>query len=411
MLSRGTNFPAVGEYNQAVILDGIRRARSGISRRELSQATGLSVQTVSNVTRRLIASGIVFESGTVIEGPGKPRAILELVPESHYAVGVHLDPSLVTCVVLDLNGCVVVHRSHDVGAADSPDALIRDIATLIADVIALANIDVSRVLGVGIASPGPLDVTTGVVIDPPLLKGWDRVPLRQALIELTGLPVLLERDVTAAVVAELWTRVDDAASDFVFFYFGTGINAGIALDRDVVRGVHGRAGGAGHVSTGPGGEPCSCGRVGCLVSTCIPEVVIGRARAAGILRGPHPMNGDRNALLADMSALVGMAEDGNDAAADLFSELGDRMGRAVSTLVEVLDVKRVVVGGPFWEITEERVRQPFVRSLRSDPNRAWGSDLEVMNAAVGTEVAATGAACLVLDSVMSPRAASMLLTD
>ena len=106
----GSNLPAVGGYNQAVILDAVRRAPDGVSRVEVANSTGLSAQTVTNIVRRLIQEGLVVEAGTRGVGVGKPRTILRLDPMARLAVGIHLDPSVVTIVLLDLAGSVVSHR-------------------------------------------------------------------------------------------------------------------------------------------------------------------------------------------------------------------------------------------------------------------------------------------------------------
>src|SRR3954468_8799970 len=89
-MPRGTNLPALGGYNQTLILDLVRRSREGISRVELAEQTGLSAQTISNVSRRLLDDGLIREGGKQIAGPGKPRTILHLEPTARYAVGVHL---------------------------------------------------------------------------------------------------------------------------------------------------------------------------------------------------------------------------------------------------------------------------------------------------------------------------------
>jgi CRP-like cAMP-binding protein len=85
---RGTNLLAVGGFNQAVILDRIRRSPQGMSRVELAETTGLSAQTISNVSRRLLESGLIREGEKKNVGPGKPRTILHLDPTGMYAVGV-----------------------------------------------------------------------------------------------------------------------------------------------------------------------------------------------------------------------------------------------------------------------------------------------------------------------------------
>src|SRR5450759_1216860 len=105
-MRRGTNGPRVGNYNRTVVLDAIRES-DGISRVDLSTRTGLTQQTMSNIVRRLIAERLVVESGRIQGDMGKPRTVLRVNERAHHAVGVHIDPKALTCVVVDLSGKVM----------------------------------------------------------------------------------------------------------------------------------------------------------------------------------------------------------------------------------------------------------------------------------------------------------------
>src|SRR2546423_847778 len=104
---RGTNLPRVADFNQAVILDAVRNAPNGLSRVELAEVTGLSAQAVSNITRRLLAREPTTGPATLPAGRGKPRTLSQLHPTGHFAIGVHIDPTVTTVALLDLLGEVV----------------------------------------------------------------------------------------------------------------------------------------------------------------------------------------------------------------------------------------------------------------------------------------------------------------
>ena len=280
---RGTNLDRVGEFNDTVVLAAIRRAEQRLSRVELAAATGLSGQAISNITRRLLDAGLVREAGRLMgAGLGKPRTLLELEPTGQYAVGVHLDPAVVTVVVLDLTGQVVARSRTETPAADDPGVLIDGIAKTIENLIAEADVPRERVVGVGIAAPGPIDVERGVVVDPPNLAAWHLVPLRDALRERTGLPVLLDKDVTAAASAEKWAGGPNGQGSFVFFYLGTGVGAGLVIGDEVIRGSTSNVGEIGHVIVDPDGPLCYCGRRGCVGETSQPRYLVQQAVQAGV---------------------------------------------------------------------------------------------------------------------------------
>ncbi len=400
---------ALGGFNQIVILDTIRRTTDGLSRVEIAEQTGLSAQTVSNVSRRLLDEGIIRETGQRILGVGKPRIILELDPNGGYAIGVHLDPSVITYVVLDLDGQVIAHASTATPSGTTPDDVIDGMRDSIEAIIVDAGVDRSRVLGVGIAAPGPLDLDRGVVLDPPLLEGWHGVALRDALAKSTGLTVLLEKDVTAATVAELWTSSAHERDDFMFFYYGTGVGVGLAIAHEAVRGATNNAGDAGHIIVDPGGPLCSCGRRGCLGDAIMPRALVAQATAAGLVDTPSaPLDGrDVDEALATIAAL---AASGDPAAVAMLDEVADRTAVAVVTVANLLDLDTVVFGGPYWNRVSSHILQRISVQVNTSEALVTTHPIAVTVSRIGDDVAAVGAACLVLDDALSPRPSALLIS-
>ncbi len=401
---RGTNLPRMGDFNLTVIVDAIRRSSGGLSRVELSGIVGLSPQTVSNISRRLLDQKLIVEAGKEGHGPGKPRTILRLNPQGMYAVGVHLDPALTTFVLLDLVGAVVAQARIRTPGVNDPASVMSTIAEQIESLIAGAGVDRSRIAGLGVAAPGPIDLARGSVVDPPLLAGWDRVELREALSAATGFTVLVDKDVTSAAVAETWAGGPSGAGSFIFMYMGTGIGCGLVLNDEVVRGTSGNAGEIGHIMVDPDGPACDCGRRGCVKSSCIPQVLVAEAVRGGILdAGPAGNLAERFGSLCDK------ADDGDAAAAAILDRAAVLVARAASVVANGLDVERVVFGGPFWSRLSERYLAVVPDLINQDSAARLIHSIEVVGTGVGEDVGAIGAACLVLEHMLAPRAQRLLL--
>ncbi|MET0715060.1 MAG: ROK family transcriptional regulator [Microbacterium sp.] len=406
-MRRGTNVHALGGFNQTVILDTIRRTRDGVSRVEIAQQTGLSAQTVSNVSRRLLDAGIIVEGGQQINGVGKPRTILQLDPSGCFAIGVHIDPAVITYVVLDLDGRVIARSSTRTPSDVRPERVIDGMRESIEALIVASGVERDRILGVGIAAPGPVDLDRGVVLDPPLLEGWHVVALRNALAEATGFLVLLEKDVTAAAVAELWTSKAHERDDFMFFYYGTGVGVGLALGHEVVRGATKNSGDAGHMLVDPDGPICSsCGRRGCLGDSIMPRRLVDRAVAGGVLTADATQNVDEG--LAHLTAL---ASAGDARATHVLEEVASRVAVAVVTIANLLDLDRVVFGGPYWAAVSGVLLPRLGDLINSSAALVTTHPVAVAESAAGDDVAAIGAACLVLDNVLSPRPSALLISS
>ncbi|MEW1807514.1 ROK family transcriptional regulator [Pseudarthrobacter enclensis] len=397
----------MGDFNLTVILDAIRRTSGGLSRVELAQIVGLSPQTISNISRRLLDQNLIVEAGKEGTGPGKPRTILRLNPGGMYALGVHLDPAVTTFVVLDLVGAVVRHSRIKTPGGNDPSAVIATIAAELAQLVEDSGVDRSRIAGLGVAAPGPIDLDNGTVVDPPLLPGWDRVELRDALARATGYSVLVDKDVTSAAVAETWAGGPSGAGSFIFMYMGTGIGCGIVLNDEVVRGTSGNAGEIGHIIVDPDGPPCDCGQRGCVKSSAIPQVLVAQAEAAGILEGPAA--GSAAEIQQSFSELCARAYAGDEGASAILDRSATLVARAASVVTNTLDVERVVFGGPFWTCLAQRYLELVPPLLDANSDARLIHPIEVVGTGVGEDVGAIGAASLVLEHTLAPRAQRLLL--
>ncbi len=402
---RGSNLPRVGDYNQVVVLEAIRRHAVGLSRVEISAATGLSAQTVSNITRRLIQQGLVVEAGKQIVGPGKPRRLLRLAADGRYAIGVHVDPAIITFVVLDLVGNVVARSDRPFPSDAQPDRVLHGIAGEVDALIGTSGVPRDRVVGLGVATPGPVDSAVGAVVHPPNLPLWERVPVRAALWEATGLPVHLDKDVVAAAAAESWAGGVAGTGGCLFVYLGAGVGAGLVLGGEVFRGSSGNAGEIGRMRTGPGGPPCTCG------PDCVDEVFAVRclvlaAEAAGLGRWPEA---DAPALDRAITEVCRLAAEGSAEALRLVDGCAERVATAVCGIVDLLDLEQVVFGGPVWARLGPRFLHVVPAVLERLSVAASIHPVAVGGTRVGADVAAVGAACLVLDHAFSPRSTTLLL--
>jgi predicted NBD/HSP70 family sugar kinase len=272
-MQMGVNLPRVEEYNRAVVLDTVRR-RSPVSRAELAQVTGLTNQTVSNVARRLLEAGLIRESGQAPSRGGKPPRLLKLCSDGAFAVGVHLDSEPTIAVLLDLSGRVLRQSRMRIVAGSDPDRLVRPFGRAVDGLVTRAGVAREKIVGLGVAVPGPIDTRRGVVLDPPDASPWCRVPLIDILDRATQLPVVMDNDATAAAIGEQWAGGADREGSFLFVYMGTGIGGGVMFADGALRGYSGNAGEFGHVLVVPGGKLCRCGARGCLEAYAAPHAVL-----------------------------------------------------------------------------------------------------------------------------------------
>lgn len=409
-MQRGTNLGRLGGYNQAVVLESIRRAPEGVSRVELAGSTGLSPQTISNVVRRLLDDGWVREGGTIISGPGKPRTILELVPDRLISVGIHLDPSVLTYVLVDLRGNIVLRRRRALPTGGTPEETVAAIAKEVDDLILESGHARTNVVGVGVASPGPVDLERGAVIAPPLLTGWGEVELVAPLRAALDLEVVLAKDTVAAATAEVWVGAGQGLRDFVSLYVGTGVGAGLVMNSEVLAGQTGNAGELGHMLTGTE-QPVSCevcGRNDCLAVNLNFDTIVRRAAEAG-LPVPDVAGKPLGFHIRAAASVMESAAAGEPKAREIGLGMARDVARAVGHIASLLDVDHVVVCGPTWEQMREFAMGEVEREVNEAFRGTLPRDVTVTSSQLGGWITAIGGACVVLEDLLAPKTSGLLL--
>jgi len=381
--------------SRSAILDLIRAAGT-ISRVELTRVSGLTGATVSTVVRRLIDDGLVVEVGRAESTGGKPRMLLELDPYARFAVGVHLDHAGITYVIANLGGAIVARWRRPGAGADDPRDVVARIAAEIRATVARIGVDPERILGLGMVSPGPIAISTGMTLTPPLMKAWTEFPLADALEDAVGLPVLLDNDATAAAIGEYWSGGVPTGSAFAALYMGTGIGAGILVDGTVYRGSSSNAGEVGHICVDIDGPECWCGSRGCVEALAGPAAVVAQARDAGIdLAG--------RSVSEDFAQIARAAARGEETAMALLQRSAKYLAVAAQTLANVLDVAHVVLTGPSFALAGS-LYLPAIEERLAHTFFARGShEVGVVISSNAPEAAAVGAAALVLQSELAPR--------
>ncbi|MFH8573460.1 ROK family protein [Streptomyces sp. NPDC017993] len=349
----GANLPALRGHNAALVLGLLRAAgEDGVSRLELAEHTGLTPQAVSKITARLRADGLAAEAGRRASTGGKPRTVLRLVPGARHAIGLHLDRDELTAVLADLAGeAVAVRRAPLAFEAGATEVL----ATAEREVTALrAAAGGPPVLGAGVACPGPLDHNRGVLHRVTGAPAWEGFPLREALADRLGLPVVLDKDTNAAA---LGLARSTRRGSFAYLHLGTGLGAGLVLDGALHRGPRTGAGEFGHQVVQLDGPPCDCGRRGCIEALCL----------AAVARGD----------LAEAARVLGVG---------------------AANLVELLDIDRVLLGGRTVLASPKDFLGGVARVLAAEAGTRGrtGPPVQVAPARGGARVVADGAAQLVL---------------
>ena len=280
MNEKGSNHLIVKKTNYQLIKRTIYQ-HSPISRVELAQRVSLTTPTITGMVSPLVAKGLLQETIAPIseeaKGAGRPRMLLEFVPEAYHICGVDVGPYWINYVLTDLQGRVRSCRRTE-KKLEQYDRTLELLSREIQEFLSEAGVEVEQLLGVGLSMPGLIDGSAGKIYTT-FREGWTEHDPAAELGARLGTQVIIENNVRArAICANLFDR-SVAAEPFAYFYVSNGVACQMIIDGKVLYGQFAAAGEIGHTVVQRGGPVCpTCGNRGCLEALAGERAVLRRCR-------------------------------------------------------------------------------------------------------------------------------------
>lgn len=386
MRTQGINSGKTKMHNRLLVLR-LLCTGANLSRAEITRHTGLAKMTVTNIIAELLESGLVCESqplATARKGQaGRKQTALRLSDTSPLGVGIWLSRDFCIGVLATMD--LTVLRQYRIDFTENETA--QSLVARLAEVVDFLRAGVDRpLLGVGVATIGPLDAEAGVMLDPPNFYGIRALPLAEKLEEKTGLPVFLKNDMNAGALAEKYFGSCRNSANFVYVGLTNGIGAGMVLQDALFEGRHGFAGEIGHISIDKNGPLCHCGNRGCLETYVhVPRLVREFRQRFGE---------DEARTFADVCRL---------AQAD--AEAGEMLGAALEdlsialvNLCNVVDPDTIVIGHEGVAFTDGQLAR-LQRNVNAGVLGRSAARVEVKRCSFGTYTPAWGAVVVLLERV------------
>ena len=308
------------------------------------------------------------------------------------AIGIDVGGTKTAAVLVGRDGAVLGRGLRPTPAEDQR-------ATLDTMVDLAGSLMTEGVVGVGIAAAGLVDLDGTMRYAPNL--AWRDVPLAGFVGSALGVPAVADNDVNAAAWGEFRFGAGRDTRHMFMITVGTGIGGGIVVDGMPYRGAHGFAAEVGHMVVQPGGPRCGCGNRGCWEQVASGMAIMRAGRAAAA-RHPHSRlaqlsGGDPDAVTGTM--VTEAARAGDTVSRGIFVEVGHALGVGLASLVNVLDPELVVVGGGAaraGDLLLAPARDAFRRTVEGVDHRPA---VPIVEAGLGVDAGAIGAAALAFDLV------------
>lgn len=382
--SRGVAPTTTGASELFQLLrDGQPRTRA-----ELATLTGLARSTVAARIDALMALGLIAPVGDATSTGGRPSSRFALNPSARIVLAADLGASHATLAATNLSGTVLAETSTDMDISGGPELVLGWMIEASTTLLRELDRPKSDVIAIGIGLPGPVEHATGMLINPPIMPGWDRFDVPGWVRQHLEVPVLVDNDVNIMALGErafAWPQTEH----LIFVKVSTGIGSGVISGNYLQRGAQGIAGDIGHVQIPRGaGTPCHCGNRGCLEALASGPAIASALRAEGV-------------DVETGQDVVDLVKRGNIQAIQAVRQAGRDIGEVLTACVSLINPSVIAIGGSMAQAGEHLIAG--VREVVYTRSMPLATEhLSIVQSSSGGNAAIIGASMLAIEHALSP---------
>ncbi|MDO8886317.1 ROK family protein [Candidatus Oleimmundimicrobium sp.] len=327
--------------------------------------------------------------------------------DNGFVVGVDIGGTKTTVALLDERDGILCERVEPTSRADFDESqqgsqrILNQVISLINKVCDVSGIALSDVSGIGNGVAGTIDFKSGTVIFSPNLP-FRNFGFKDAMYQHFKIPIFLDNDANVAVWGEKCFGAGRNASEIVGVTIGTGIGGGLIINDKIYRGAVGCAAEIGHMIIDRNGPRCGCGNYGCFEAMAAGSAIAKKARAV-IAKKPDALilkMAGGNIDKVNGESLVLAAAEGDELALGVLREIGEIIGVAFTSLVNIFNPEVIIVGGGVAETGDLILNfaEDIVRNYAIKPN---SEIVKIVKAELGNKAGFMGAASLIRKEIES----------
>ncbi|WP_147294841.1 ROK family transcriptional regulator [Oceanobacillus chungangensis] len=317
-------------YNQQRVLNVIYY-EGPISRIDIAAKTGLTQQTITNITGRLLEENIIIEGKSTGSGAGRKPIPLEINHSQLYAIGIEITVQSIRGILVDFNHNILAEQSIDAANYNNADDTLHYLQSIIDALLTNAS-SLQLIKGIGISIQGVVDPLAGIVINSHALHLKD-YPLKEKLEQHYSFPVHIDNDINTIAIVENSGGALDSSQNNLTLSIDEGIGGAIVINKELYTGYHHRAGEFGHIKTffGKDALPCHCGSAGCLTTMA-------------------SIGGLENVFSISIDNMIKEIMKGNQRYENALLKIGNAIGDGLCNLIIFFDPEKVLLTGRLFDM-------------------------------------------------------------
>jgi len=368
------------------------------SLREISLLLNVTHPTTARFVEELVQDKVLISRGEGLSSGGRRSSLFGLNPDAGYIICVDAGRLNTRLAILNLNNTIISEREFRSRVFRHDDGFLGLLKNSINEMIGEEAIHSDSILGMGVGIPGFVNTDLGRSYS--FLDYYDK-PIKQVLEDTFDIPVVISNDVNLMTHAEHHFGAAREYRDAIVLNLGWGIGIGLLLNGSVYLGARGFAGEFGHIQVEPDGEPCHCGKIGCLETVASGEA-IARVAIQKAKRGEKSLLAyDHADDLDKISArkIVDAAKQGDDFSIGLLHDSGDAIGRTLASVLQILNPAIIILGGKHAR-AGKLLTNSIEKSLLRYTNPKIGEEIIIAQSDLGGRSNILGAAGLVMEKIV-----------
>lgn len=387
------------ELDRAVV-EALVWKHGPISRAEIRQLTQLRWSVVSQIVKDLLSEGKFLEVGRSSNPMGRKQTLLQLNEEYGFVAVVEFDFDTVFAAVTDHFPHIRSRVAETTRVGEGVDGLVCQLFKCVRAAIQQAGIPPEKLLGIGVADPGLVNVREGISVFCTTLDFWKEVPLKKIFEEEFGIPTVVESNTRTMALAERILGAGENAEDVICIDYRRGVGAGISVQGKMLHGHDWMAGEFGHIPIIENGPACTCGSFGCLEALVGASAIEARCRRAIRVGSPSRAlelaGGDAGKIT--VWTVLEAARLGDKTCVAIVDDLVKYLGLGISTLVNLFNPSIVVLDHRL-ALAGETLREQIAWVVRKQALGPSTVNLEFRFAKLGNDASLLGAALSVLEKI------------
>jgi Transcriptional regulator/sugar kinase len=411
--ARGADLHSIREFNRLLILNYLRE-HGPAARVVIARHLGLSRTTISSIIDILMDEGLVYEGQRLEAAPqgGRRATLVHFEEDAGQVIGVDIGRGHLTVIIANLAATITAQKTLPFNTSQGAKRCIQQVIEQIRLFASETELSWNRVIGIGIAIPGPLDITCHRVNKAPHMPGWEQIDLWQLLQQEFHIPIWIDRDANMGAIGEYRGGAGRDHANLAYIKIGTGIGSGLLLNGCIYRGHSGSAGEVGHLTLQEQGALCSCGNRGCLETIAAVPVIIADAeqgyslaqRRSNAKGSIDPVEQRYQVVQVqpkeNIAAVLQAARAGEAASLAALEQAGTHIGIALAGLINIFNPSAIIIDSSIARPGEIFLQALERSAAASCLPSAW-EGTQILTGSLGLLSVALGAIYTVIDATFT----------